>query len=250
MSFLGNGTVEIWDVYSGQMEYTLEVNLDGSVGNFEFSPSSQELVASSFPKDITLWDVNTGQLIKTITPNNGVTTKSHSRDDHFAYSPDGTKLATRNLNNEIEIWDTETGDLKSTLQAGNWTFNLVFSSDGQYLASTESIADQVTSKKPDETKIKIWNVSTGQLVKTLENKLYVRDITFSPDGKQLAVASQPNEIIDPAAIILWDIDSEEVVQTLSGHTMIMVRFEYLLEGRVLISSSYDGTIRIWGVPIN
>ena len=250
ISFLGNGIVEIWDVNSGQMEYTLEVNLDGSVGNFEFSPSSQELVASSFPKDIKLWDVNTGQLIKTITPNNGVTTLSHNKSDRFAYSPDGTKLATRNLDDEIEIWDIETGNLKSTLQAGNWTFNLVFSSDGQYLASTESITNQVTSKKPDETKIKIWNVSTRQLVKTLENKLYVRDITFSPDGKQLAVASQSNEVIDPTAIILWDIDSEEVVQTLNGHTMIMARFEYLLEGRVLISSSYDGTIRVWGVPKN
>lgn len=78
----------------------------------------------------------------------------------------------------------------------------------------------------------------------------MRDITFSPDGKQLAVASQSNEVIDPTAIILWDIDSEEVVQTLNGHTMIMARFEYLLEGRVLISSSYDGTIRVWGVPKN
>jgi|CXWL01.1.fsa_nt_gi WD40 repeat protein len=247
ISFLSKGTVEIWDVNSGQMEHTLEVNLDGSVGNFAFSPSNQELVASSFPKDIKLWDVNTGQLIKTITPNNGVTTKNDTSADDFAYSPDGTKLATRNLNDEIEIWDTGTGDLISTLQAGSWTFNLVFSSDGQYLASTKSIADQVTSKKPDDTKIKIWNVNAGNLVKTLENNLVITNICFSPDGKQLAVASE-DEYLFPTTIVLWDLDSETVKQTLSGHTMRIYNLDYLSEGTILISSSVDGTIRIWGVP--
>lgn len=67
-------------------------------------------------------------------------------------------------------------------------------------------------------------------------------VTFSPDGKQLAAS-------DGAAIRLWDLHRPGLPpKILEGHTDTVQSILFAPGGKFLVSTSNDGTVRIWDVP--
>jgi WD40 repeat protein len=63
------------------------------------------------------------------------------------------------------------------------------------------------------------------------------DVTFSPDGRTLAVAATE-------AILRWTVATVEPLPPLRGHTRMINAAAYLPDGR-LLSCSNDGTTRLW-----
>lgn len=66
----------------------------------------------------------------------------------------------------------------------------------------------------------------------------ITDIVFSPDDNVLA-ASNNN------FITIWDVNSKEVIATLSGHTAQVLKLDFDGTGNFLISASRDASVRIW-----
>src|SRR5262249_42601209 len=82
---------------------------------------------------------------------------------------------------------------------------VAFSPDGKVLASCSR----------DKT-VKLWDVATGDLKKTLtEHTADVYDVTFSPKGDLLASAGKDK------TIKLWDARTAKLIRTLEGHTDIV-----------------------------
>ena len=46
----------------------------------------------------------------------------------------------------------------------------------------------------------------------------------------------------------WSLDDWQEVATLSGHLQPLVGLVFLPDGSGLLSTSSDGTIRLWGLP--
>ena len=64
-------------------------------------------------------------------------------------------------------------------------------------------------------------------------------MAFSPDGKTLASGSYDN------TVRLWDVESGQLINTLTGHTDYVFSLAFSPDGKILASSSRDGAVLLW-----
>ncbi|MFM6815917.1 MAG: trypsin-like peptidase domain-containing protein [Dolichospermum sp.] len=195
------------------------------VRSVAISADGRTLVSGSMNKTMNIWNLETGELIRTLS--------GHSSSfDSVAISPDGKTLASGSFDKTIKIWNLGTGQLIRTLSGHSYSVQSVaISADGQTLVSGSG----------DET-IKIWNLGTGELIRTLSgHSKSVNSVAWSPDGRTLASGSGDN------TIKIWDGRTGNLLGTLSGHSYSVSSVAWSPGGRTLASGSWDNTIKIWRV---
>ncbi|MEH2054397.1 WD40 repeat domain-containing protein, partial [Nostoc sp.] len=103
---------------------------------------------------------------------------------------------------------------------------------------------QLASASADNT-IKIWDVSSGQLLKTFTGHTdAVRSVAYSLDGQQLASASRDK------TIKIWDVNSGQLLKTFTGHTDRINSIAFSPNGQQLASASDDNTIILWDLDFD
>jgi WD40 repeat protein len=92
----------------------------------------------------------------------------------------------------------------------------------------------------DNNTVKIWDVSSGECLQTLEGHGDgVNSVSFSQDSTRLASAS------DDETVEIWDANSGECLQTLEGHSMEVSSVAFSPSSALLASASNDKTVKIW-----
>ena len=195
------------------------------VNSVRYSPDGKYLACCGFDKTLKIWDVNTGNCIKTF-PEQSIYVNSVS------YSPDGKYLASVSGDIKIKIWDVNTGNCIKTFKGhNNYVESVSYSPDGKYLASVSW-----------DRRIKIWDVNTGNCIKTFSgHNWHVISVSYSPDGKYLASGSRDK------TIKLWDVNTGNCIKTFLGHNDLVESVSYSPDGKYLASGSDDKTIKIWDV---
>jgi WD40 repeat protein len=88
---------------------------------------------------------------------------------------------------------------------------------------------------------KIWDVETGQVLKTLEGHGGdIHAVAFSPDGRWVTAGGEGS------TVRVWDSHTGDLVRSFRGHTGLVSSLAFSADGR-LVSGSRDRTVKVWDV---
>lgn len=172
--------VKIWDTVTRREVAQLPDH--ASVPDWAFS-ASEEVIATLDEGTIRIWDLRTGQKIRTIYTN------SHSHYLYFSLS--GKTIAALEEDSTVTLWDCQTGKRTLTLafQDAETIADVAFSADDHLVA--------IAGCSIGTCSIKLWNAKTGRLLGTLKRYAsYSGDgrircsISFSTDGRLVSVVSK------------------------------------------------------------
>ena len=131
--------IPLWDVNADKSLRDLRGHTS-AIYSISFSPDGKILASSSSDETVKLWQVETGNEIRTFS----------SKPGTLKISPDGKRLALGSIDNSIKLWDIHAGKEIKTLRGHSKSVSsIAFSPDGQTLASGS--LDGTT---------KIWNTKT------------------------------------------------------------------------------------------
>ena len=224
-------TIGVWiyDVQTGK-ELQLLATEPVYVLSIAFSPDSTKLVSSGIGAPLSLWDVQSGRLLRT----NPI--ESSRTNYGVAFSPDGKTIASHGQIGTVQLWNPDTGENLRTLkgqEAWSGLFSIQFSPDGNTLATGWL----------DGT-ICLWDVNTGKIKHTLtDHEGWVLSLQFFPDGKTLASGSGAQDHI----IRLWDVNTGSLIRTLVGHYDWILDIAISPHSNILIACDNHYEIRIWNL---
>jgi WD40 repeat protein len=207
-----SSTVNVWSVES-PVE-TAEANsarlqLSGSAAVMQvvFSPDGQWIATAHRDRSIAIWQVATGQLVTRLP-------HAHAVDTHtpIQFTPDGRYLLSVASERTVQLWrfHPSTGNVTVekaiALSHPVAAHQAVFSRTGRWVVTAGA-----------DGKTRFWQVTTGQLVKTLAAPRSgaaaalgpVTQLRLSPSEYTLAIADANDRLQ------LWDVNTGQLRHTLS-----------------------------------
>ena len=317
-----DGKILMWDIVTGKLLKSITGHTNG-VTSIALCDETETLATAHYEQSLQLWDLSTFQHKDTLqveeeylfpraitySPDNAtlaggddryiwlwntITQKrkqiefqEHRPFGDLVFSPDGQTLTLRSTGNHtVSLMDVKSGEHRLTINGYIESIRaIVFSPDGSKIATAETLSE-------GENAIRFWNAKTGENLNTIANvihhvngqRLPIRDVAFTPDGKTLASIDVRCEIqfwdvetgkhkstisadcqnwvestslvfspdgttvisvVDHKKIYIWDVKTGRLQDTFIGHTGSVVSLTYSADGTRLMSGSKDGTVLLW-----
>ncbi|XP_072034434.1 NACHT domain- and WD repeat-containing protein 1-like [Amphiura filiformis] len=232
-----NGGLFCWDVASGSEDWTLPTAHEKSITQLCWGGDHQ-LVTGSADKTIKLWDLGTNAGENTTM---AAAMSGHASDITCLAAATNRKpplIVSAGKDGEVRIWNYRGACLKVVSHAKGVN-SLSISSSNRYLAS--GAKDSVVS---------VWsldNPTLGEMVAS--QKIYKDSVTFvlfTNDEKHLISGAHQGK----KHLHVWKYLSKDQDhgRYLSGHHHAVMAGYLTKDGKHLITSSRDCTIKVWHLP--
>lgn len=224
--------LRVWEVPSGKQLKSFSVQYY-QVNTLRFSPDSKMLAAGTADGLIRVWSV--GDWIERSPP---PPPNRNWNPPFFDWRPDSKSVVCLGREGKLRIIEPLSGREIQSWQIGGSInpSSLMCSPDGKLAVS-----------QGYDYLLRVWNLSTGQEVKTIEvpttsSRIYrsYPRLHFSADGKILAGTENDR------SVLIWNVETGKIVRRLEipGYLQSIALSP---QGRTLASSSGNNVIRLWGV---
>ena len=218
-----NHYISVWNITTGELISHFSVK-SAWMDTIIFSPCSNFLTSSSRDENLRVWDVTKGVQKMVYTD------FQTSRTVPF-YSTEGELFAIIDGQDTIEVWNMEHREKIEIPELHPRSIDAAWFREFPQVA----LADMRTDTTPHK-KTQTGNIHTFSTIR--ESACFPDPVMFLPNGKTLATRGYRN------GIVLWDVESKQVRETLLKDTRI-TSFTVLPSGNMLAAHSEDNDIKVW-----
>lgn len=202
------------------------------------------LLASADSQSIVIWSLATGEAQHILPGHYSSKSQMAISPTALSFSADGRFLASSTWSQgsltpekSVIVWDTVTGKEVFSLKKTGCR-QVLLNADGEklYIAC--------------DSGIQVWQLKTKQQIANLNDGQPVEAISLNKNGKLIATANA--NILEKQGkvsnqIKLWQLkeNNAELIATLAGHNNDIAQLTFTDRDKRLVSSSYDGEIKIW-----
>jgi serine/threonine protein kinase len=230
------GIATVWDLETGQKRHSLEsdsakyLNLAiDSNGRLVIVRWAAIPIQQQWTYEITSWEVETGRQVSAYTvglPASG----------NVLLSRNGRRIAHHRLG-KLSLIDIPGQPFETTLQLKpnlGITRQHGLSDDGRMYAVWS-----LTKKE-----VHVWDTATEEMVGPVLSADPVNFLTFSPDGRLLAVCGAEREH-NSGVLKVWDYRAGKEIIALRNHPSAVTCAAFSPDGRRLATGSADKSLKIW-----
>jgi WD40 repeat protein/tRNA A-37 threonylcarbamoyl transferase component Bud32 len=195
---------------------------DGMVQTGAIAPAGDRIATGDRTGSVWLWDSRTGEALR------GASTGAAAVAS-MRFSPDGALLAVGLDDGQVAILDPLTLASTATLRGPTGAVGVLgWRPDGSLLAVTDQ-----------NGRVHLWDVRARTEKASLPAGLPGYYLAWRAGGDEIAVGSNSAgdiHLVSPAG---------RPARVLQGHTQGLVGVHYSPDGKQLLSTSFDGTARLW-----
>jgi WD40 repeat protein len=218
-----DGLVILWDVETGEAIHRFKGHA-GGVNSVALSPDGRTALSGSDDSTLILWDVATGEPIRRYEAHTAAV-------NCVGFSPDGQTVLSGSGDTTLILWSAETGAASVRFEGHTWgVIGATFSPDGRRVLSTG-----------DDHALRMWDVETGEQTHQMFFGADVGAPFVSPDGRTaILLPLQGGNYLRLVDIKQW----RETGRLVGGRSELKCMSTYS-GGKMALSGSTDGTIRLW-----
>jgi RNA polymerase sigma factor (sigma-70 family) len=206
------------------------------------SPDGKTYAGLTHQGALTLWNASSGDFTHYLKPQGGAYTA-------IAFPPGGKTILVGDDTHTFRVFDVATAKLQRSfgLLEGNVVALMALSPDGKWLATAGGKKGPNPSIWPHDCFIRLWNLSEGTVVRTLEfpEDYGARSLAFTPDSRTLLAGIRGGTKGSPAAVRSWQVPSGKPGRAWTSDAAVGLAIAVSPNGKVLATMNDNGVIRLW-----
>ncbi len=185
-----------------------------------FSPSGDSILTCSRDHDARLWTTS-GKLLTTLSAHEGNIYEGR-------FSPTGSRVLTRSSDETVGLWAPGGEFLKGISSHEPFMYQARFSPNGSTILTAGA-----------DSTARMWDLEGNTLASVKDTGGAITTAVFHPSGDTILTGTVSG------SLKLWDKKKERSIRNFAGHKDKITGAAFSRDGRLLLSTSRDGTSRLW-----